>query len=67
MTVYRKIIGTDAWHWMKTCKHWPGNSFDQQILKDGFRPEGGELCDECRAKEKLTTKKRNKWKKRERA
>lgn len=64
--VYRKVIGKDTWHFMLTCQHWPGHTFDEQTLKKGLRPVGGELCDECLGKEKVD-KKRNKWKKRERA
>lgn len=52
MTVYRKRTGTNVFHWSKFCPSWPGNSFDQQILKEGTRPTGGKLCPECLKREK---------------
>lgn len=59
MTEYRKIHGKDTWHFMKTCWHWPGNSYDSVRLPEGKRPHG-ELCNECQAKEKAPKKRKRK-------
>ena len=48
---YRKLYGKDAWHWCKNCSNWPTANFEEKATK----PTSGELCNECRAKEKAGT------------
>lgn len=51
MVVYRKRKGSDTWHWCKNCSTYPTENYEE-ITKEGKRPSYGELCNECRAKEK---------------
>jgi hypothetical protein len=44
---YRKIKGSDTWHFCTNCSRWPTSNYDQEQSK----PTTGELCNECRAKE----------------
>ena len=48
MKEYRKVKGSDTWHFCKNCSKWPTLNYDNLYIK----PTRGELCDECRAKEK---------------
>ena len=45
---YRRRKGSDAWHWCKNCSNWPTSNYEERQTK----PTTGELCNECRAKEK---------------
>lgn len=45
---YRKIRGSDTWHWCKNCSKWPVANYDEKATK----PTSGELCDECLSKQK---------------
>jgi hypothetical protein len=48
MMAYRRKKGSDTWHWCRNCSRWPISDYDERYTK----PESGELCNECRAKEK---------------
>jgi len=50
MAEYRRIKGKDTWHWCKSCQHWPTSNFDSNYTTT--RPTTGELCNECKGKEK---------------
>lgn len=56
MTIFRKKIGTDVWHWSKGCPDWIGNGYTEEKLPKGFRPREGDLCPTCLAKEKAAVK-----------
>jgi hypothetical protein len=45
---YRKRKGHDTWHFCKNCSQWPTSNYDEQYHK----PTTGELCNECKSKEK---------------
>ena len=45
---YRKRKGSDTWHWCTNCSNWPTSDYDVTYSK----PSSGELCDQCKAKEK---------------
>ena len=51
MPTYRRKKGSDTWHWCKNCSTYPTENYEK-ITKEGKRPSYGELCNECRAKEK---------------
>lgn len=44
----RRRKGSDTWHWCRNCSNYPTSNYDE---KPG-RPTSGDLCNECRAKEK---------------
>jgi hypothetical protein len=44
---YRKVKGTDTWHYCTNCSKYPASNYDVSNAK----PTSGELCNECRAKE----------------
>ena len=48
---YRRLKGSDAWHFCRNCSRWPTSQYDEQQSK----PTGGELCNECRAKDSSGT------------
>jgi len=48
MAEYRKKKGSDTWHYCKNCSKWPTVDYDSQYSK----PSSGELCDECKSKDK---------------
>ena len=50
MTVaqYRKRKDRDTWHWCSNCSNYPTTNYDVSYTK----PTSGELCNECKAKEK---------------
>ena len=48
---YRKRKGKDTWHWCSNCSNWPTFDFEEKPAK----PAGGELCNECQAKDKAGT------------
>jgi len=52
---YRKIKGTDTWHWCTNCEDWPTSNYDSVDLPAGQRPSSGELDNECRSKEQAGT------------
>jgi hypothetical protein len=43
---------SDVWHWCANCSGYPSKPVAQRVVAIGKRPSGGELCNECRAKEK---------------
>ncbi len=43
---YRKVKGSDTWHFCANCSRWPASNYDEQYSK----PTSGELCNECKAK-----------------
>lgn len=45
---YRKVKGSDTWHYCTNCSKWPTSNYDQSAGK----PTTGELCNECKGKEK---------------
>ena len=56
MPEYRRLKGSDAWHWCSNCSNWPkgtrGVDYDSQQVAAGKRPSSGELDNECRSKER---------------
>jgi hypothetical protein len=46
---YRRRRGGDTWHWCRNCSTWPDADFEETTVK----PRVGELCNECKAKEKM--------------
>ena len=43
MTLYRRKIGDEAWHWCENCSNWPTSDFEERTKK----PSSGELDKEC--------------------
>jgi hypothetical protein len=50
MPTYRKHKGSDTWHWCRNCANWPTSGYEE-VTTSG-RPTSGELCNQCRGKEK---------------
>lgn len=48
MTTYRRKNDSDTWHWCSNCTNWPTSNYKEVYAK----PTSGELCNQCRAKEK---------------
>lgn len=48
-TWYYRTKGSDTWHWCNNCSNFPTSNLESKCT-DG-RPSG-ELCNECKAKEK---------------
>ena len=48
---YRRRTGSDTWHWCRNCNNWPTASYDER----GTKPSSGDLCNECKAKDKAGT------------
>jgi hypothetical protein len=48
---YRKKTHSDTWHYCQNCSGWPTSDY---VEKDE-KPTSGELCDQCRAKERAGT------------
>jgi hypothetical protein len=48
MSQYRKRRGNDTWHWCSNCTNYPTSDYDSSSTK----PTSGELCNECKAKDK---------------
>lgn len=46
---YRRVKGRDAWHWCNNCSKWPTKDYEERNTK----PTSGELCNECKSKEKM--------------
>lgn len=44
----RKGVAYDTWHFCTNCSKWPKENYDVRYTK----PTDGELCDECKGKEK---------------
>jgi hypothetical protein len=49
---YRKRKGSDTWHWHPDCSNWPKSGYEQLNSK----PKSGELCNQCKAKDKQSKK-----------
>jgi hypothetical protein len=45
---YRKSRGSDTWHFCRNCSLYPTSNFDESHSK----PTSGELCNQCKAKER---------------
>jgi len=45
---YRKKNGSDTWHWCTNCSRWPTSDYETSYSK----PTSGELCNECKSKER---------------
>lgn len=45
---FRRRRDSDTWHWCRNCSNWPTADFDERPMK----PSGGELCNECAAKQR---------------
>jgi len=45
---YRKKRNSDTWHWCKNCSNYPKTKYEERFTK----PTSGELCNECKSKEK---------------
>ena len=48
---YRRKKGSDTWHWCKNCSNYPTSDYDERSSKPAY----GELCNECRSKDKKGT------------
>lgn len=48
---YRKRRGSDTWHWCTNCSNWPTSDYEEREGK----PTSGELCNECKGKDKAGT------------
>jgi hypothetical protein len=48
---YRRKQGSDTWHYCRNCSRWPTADYDQETK----RPTTGELCNECKGKDKAGT------------
>lgn len=44
---YRKVTGTDIWHYCQNCSNWPKVNY----LEEKEAPRWGTICGECRAKD----------------
>jgi hypothetical protein len=53
MPTYRRKKDSDTWHWCRNCSNWPTSDYVDEYKVD--RPTSGELCDECKGKEKAGT------------
>jgi hypothetical protein len=47
-SMFRRRKSSDTWHWRAECSNYPRAAFVGQR----FKPTTGELCDECKAKQK---------------
>lgn len=54
MTVYRKKVNSDTWHWCTNCSNWPTGKHDVDYIQESFegRPTSGELDNQCLSKER---------------
>lgn len=50
MVTYRKKRGSNIWHWCRNCSSWPTKNYIP-LNTDSF-PYPGELCRQCKDKEK---------------
>lgn len=48
MANYRRKRSSDTWHWCSNCTEYPESDY----LEHPSKPSSGELCDQCKAKEK---------------
>lgn len=48
MPKYVKGPGSDTWHWCTNCSRYPSTVADVSYSK----PSSGELCNECKAKDR---------------
>lgn len=68
--IYRRRKGSRVWHWMPTCRWFPGREQMQQpipmhwedvpnYVEKDRKPTGGnfELCNECLSKERAAKQK----------
>ncbi len=46
---FRRKNGSDTWHFCTNCQHWPTSDYQSHT---GGTPSTGELCDECKGKER---------------
>ena len=52
MNEYRRRTASDVWHWETDCTNWPTENYVTWHGEDHERPTTGELCDQCKAKER---------------
>lgn len=45
---YRRKYNTDTWHFCKNCSNWQTSDYAERDDK----PTVGELCDECKGKDR---------------
>lgn len=45
---WRRLDGSDTWHWIRECTNWPEHGYIEKATK----PMHGDQCNECRAKER---------------
>jgi hypothetical protein len=43
---YRRKKENDRWHWCRDCSNWPTLDY----VSKNTKPTSGELCNECKAK-----------------
>ncbi len=48
MTEYRKRYGSDTWHWRTDCINYPQSDYRSSRGAPAF----GELCNQCKARQK---------------
>lgn len=46
-STWRKRRGSDTWHFCSNCSNWPQSDYEVSYTK----PNSGELCNECKAKQ----------------
>jgi hypothetical protein len=51
MTVFRRKRSRDTWHFCTNCEDWPKDDYVEKNQK----PNDGEFCNQCRAKERQDT------------
>lgn len=48
---YRQKTESDTWHFCTNCTNWPTSDYKERDTK----PTNGELCNECKGKDKNNT------------
>ncbi len=52
MPTYVQAAGSDSWHWCRNCSNYPKSPAKRQQQTGKTRPSSGELCDQCKGKER---------------
>lgn len=50
MSTYVKRKSSDTWHWVRSCSNYPSSG---EIDKTTTTRPRGDLCNQCKAKEKI--------------
>ena len=50
MPTYRRVRGSDTWHWCRNCSRDPTANYETEQKTGKERPRG-DLCNECKSKE----------------